>query len=228
MSELKITHKRLYEQVIQKIESLFESGEIVLGERIPSERELVEMLGVSRGTLRDAFRILESHGVIETKAGGGRYLRKNISNLRRSESLMDDLEKAAVIDLLEAREILELGMIELICERADDDDIAKLEEVIYKASNEHKEQVEEFSFNLALAECSKNIVMINFMKLNMDILKQTKERSFVSEESIIEAQKEHLSILKAIKERDVKRAKKEVINHLENVKRRTGAIKGGV
>lgn len=216
LQEIKIKHSRLYEQVIEYIEQMYKSGEIKLGDKLPPEREFAQKLGVSRGTLRDAFRILESQGVLETRAGGGRFLRRDIRNAGKSGSIIQDLQNAAVIDLLEARRILEIGMIELVCERATESDLKRLEEVIYQMGNREADT----SFNLALAECSKNITIINFMKLNMEILNQTKERSFRGKEPIEKAKREHLEILEAIKARDVERAKQKVTEHLDNIIKR--------
>ena len=66
----------LYQQTIDKIYELIDSGSVEPGERFPPERQLTQRWGVSRNTLRDAFHILEHRGLIVSKHGSGRYLRK--------------------------------------------------------------------------------------------------------------------------------------------------------
>lgn len=220
MNDTKISHIRLYEQVLEKIENLYNNGELNLGDKIPSERDFAKMLGVSRGTLRDALRILESQKVIVTKMGDGSYLQQDLNLLKKKDFLIEGIEKADEKDLLEAREILELGMVELICARATEEDFEYLEEIIYLSSDITKYESDHASFNLALAKCSKNVVIINFMQLNVEILKQTKIKSLQNEEVIIQSQKEHLAILNAIKKRDVLNAKKAVKYHFNKVKER--------
>lgn len=222
MEHQKIKPKRLYEQVIEQIEKQYKLGNLKLGDMLPSERELSKELGVSRGTLRDAFRILESQGVIETRPGGGRYFRNNfLSNPSSDKSIIDELRKAARIDLVEAREIFELGMIELVCERATDEDLKRLEEIAMMSKEDSTNTDKYIPFNIALAECSKNIAIINFMKLHIEILNQTIELSFRETENFKNAQREHLEILEAIKARDVALAKERVIEHLHQIKKRS-------
>jgi len=221
MEHQKIKPKRLYEQVIEQIENQYKQGNLKLGDMLPSERELSTELGVSRGTLRDAFRILESQGVIETRPGGGRYFRNNFwSSPSSDKSIINELRKAAMIDLVEAREIFEIGMIDLVCERATDEDLRRLEEIA-KMSKEESDNSESYTpFNIALAECSKNIAIINFMKLHIEILNHTKELSFRETENFKSAQREHLEILQAIKDRNSVLAKERVIEHLRQIKNR--------
>jgi Transcriptional regulators len=71
-----ITPVRLYESVIDQIMDLVKRSELKPGDKLPPERELAEKLSISRNSLREAFRVLESRGLIKSKAGGGRYIRE--------------------------------------------------------------------------------------------------------------------------------------------------------
>src|SRR5699024_11556529 len=107
---MKIEYKRLYEQVIIILKNKIEEGEFAVGEKLPSERDLVKELDVSRGTLRDAFRVLVSQGVIETKPGGGRVLTKALNDSEGIVSkLIDEMKRSAMVELIEAIEIVENG-----------------------------------------------------------------------------------------------------------------------
>ncbi|WP_226036078.1 FadR/GntR family transcriptional regulator [Aquibacillus saliphilus] len=223
MEEQKVKHMRLYEQVILQLERQYNEGQLKLGDTLPSERELVKLFDVSRGTLRDAFRVLESQGIIETKPGGGRYFRKGFHEAITNErSFFDVLQKAAMLDLLETREILETGMIELVCERATDEEIEKLERLVFldKLPSNIKRENVDYYFHHSLAESSKNIVILNFIKLNLEVINQTRQKNFASLTNFEEAQREHIEIVKALKQRDAVLAKQKVTDHFIQIRKR--------
>lgn len=228
MSYKRVQYSRLYEQVIEQIEKQISEGKLKLGDRLPSERELTTKMGVSRSTLREAFRILESQGIIETKPGGGRYLREVVNNehINESESIIAELKKAAIIDLLDVREALELKMVELACYRIKDEEIEELENLLKEAMRDKnfRQDGPNYDFHISLAEYTKNIVILNFMKLNLNIIKQAREMSFKNKQNFLDAQREHFEILHAIKLRDVPLAKQKTINHLENIRKRMTSI----
>lgn len=228
MSYKRVQYSRLYEQVIEQIEKQISEGKLKLGDRLPSERELTTKMGVSRSTLREAFRILESQGIIETKPGGGRYLREVVNNehINESESIIAELKKAAIIDLLDVREALELKMVELACYRIKDEEIEELENLLKEAmlDKNFRQDGPNYDFHISLAEYTKNIVILNFMKLNLNIIKQAREMSFKNKQNFLDAQREHFEILHAIKLRDVSLAKQKTIYHLENIRKRMTSI----
>ena len=71
-----VTHVRLYETVAEQIKELVRSNKLKPGDRLPPERELAAMLSISRGSLREACRVLESRGLIKSTPGGGRSIRE--------------------------------------------------------------------------------------------------------------------------------------------------------
>src|SRR5699024_7225977 len=177
---MRVEYKRLYEQVIHILKKNVENGEFIIGEKLPSERDLAKDMGVSRGTLRDAFRVLESQGIIETIPGGGRILKKDIQNsLGIGQKFIDQIRKAAILELIEAREIIEVGMVELICKNATDEELLELKSIVERLDNDcAEEQSNDFIFHYSLAKCSKNNVLINFMELNLNIIKEAQVINF--------------------------------------------------
>ncbi|MCL5038942.1 MAG: GntR family transcriptional regulator, partial [Firmicutes bacterium] len=126
-----VARQRLYQGVVEQLMEYIRSGAIRPGERFPSERELELDLGVSRGILREAFRVLEARGIIESRPGGGRFLlQPNLANFLDKEGNFRILEKALLLDVLEVRQVIELKMVLLATERATEEDLVYLEEVL--------------------------------------------------------------------------------------------------
>lgn len=215
-----IQHQRLYEQVISYIQENIEKGNFVIGEKLPTERSLAEKLNVSRGTLRDAFRVLESRGVIETRAGAGRILIKPVHpTASDEETILQELKKSEIMELLEARELLEVGMCRLICVRITDEEIQEIEDLLIRQKDENDFDSSTY-FHLALAAACDNHVLENYFKLNLHLIKEVRDQNFTNRKHQLQAYEEHLELLQAIKQRDVLKSEQVVHRHFENMRKR--------
>ena len=106
MVDKRVRQTRIYEKVVDEIKALIASGSLRQGEPVPPERQLMEDLGVSRSSLREAFRVLELLGLIESIPGKGRFVRRG----RGEEGGASDprkLEDGAILELMEARRVLD-------------------------------------------------------------------------------------------------------------------------
>ncbi|MZQ83512.1 GntR family transcriptional regulator [Paenibacillus sp. 5J-6] len=222
MTIKKIKYHRVYEDVIEQIEKLILEGNLAPGDVLPTERELAQAFGISRGTLREAFRILEREGLIETRPGGGRFLNKNLSKAEDKTRILDNIERATIIELLEAREIFETGIVELAAQRASDQDILEIESALEKWGTIDSESDDPVSpdqaFHLSIAKATHNVVLVNLIDLNMDLLKRTATKTVEIPGRRSEVYKEHFNIFQAIKERDPLKAKETLLYHLKQVK----------
>lgn len=132
--DLKPIHQvRTFEAVEQRIREQIASGHLKPGDKLPSERELAEMLRVGRNTVREALRSLENAGVLILLRGvkGGAFIRE-AGTRRVTQAVNDLLELGSVSldDLTELRLHLLDAVVRLACERATADDIAALERVV--------------------------------------------------------------------------------------------------
>jgi len=215
---------RLYESVIGQIMELIKNNELKPGDKILPERELAEKLSISRGSLREAFRVLESRGFIKSKPGGGRYIREIRKNgLNDTENIILSLEKSSILELLEAREIFEVKIVELAAQRATLEDIEIIEEALNKMNQEEKlkddkKTESDTEFHLAISGASHNFVFVNIMKLHLDLLKETREKTQQIPGRREERWREHQAILQTIKEHDTKKAGEAMLKHLRNVR----------
>lgn len=120
---------RASELVADRLRNLIIEGTVGQGTTLPSEKELVRQLGVSRATLREALRMLETEGLISTKTGpkgGIRVQRPGAANLTRSLDLLLQLEATPFSDILEARRVLEPMCAALAAERITDQELDQL------------------------------------------------------------------------------------------------------
>ncbi len=100
---------RLYETIIEQIAALVQGGHLVSGDRFPPERELQQRWRVSRPVLREAFRALEMQGLVESRPGGGRYLRaERIPSPTELRGPRLAADRQSLLHMLEAREAVEI------------------------------------------------------------------------------------------------------------------------
>jgi GntR family transcriptional regulator, transcriptional repressor for pyruvate dehydrogenase complex len=124
---------RIYQDVVEQIQEAILAGQLKVGEQLPAERKLIDMFGVSRGTLREALRVLQQKGLIEIKTGvtGGSIIR-GVTTEQFSENLamLIRYQKVALRDLAEFREGIEGTVALLAAERATPADVAQLRDLL--------------------------------------------------------------------------------------------------
>ncbi|MBM7540716.1 FadR/GntR family transcriptional regulator [Amphibacillus cookii] len=118
----KIEKRKLVDEVLTQLQEIIQSGSYQIGDRIPSEKDLKDLLGVGRSTLREAIKILAHAGILEVQQGNGTFIRSTTNELFNHETSADRL-----YELLEAREILEMQMARLAAERRTQKDIEAME-----------------------------------------------------------------------------------------------------
>jgi len=123
-----MNRQRLYEQVLDRLRAYVEEGGLRAGDRLPTERELAERLGISRASVKQAIVVLEVQGLVEVRQGGGMRLLRDSLDTEPVERLME--RRRRLPDVLDAREALETKLAELAAERRTDDDLAALEQAL--------------------------------------------------------------------------------------------------
>lgn len=99
---------RAYDRIVQEVQEGIARGELVRGQKLPTEREMRRDFGVSRGAVRDAMRVLGTMGLVEARQGSGNYVRNNpVSVVSRALTLSVASDEDAVRHLFEFREPLE-------------------------------------------------------------------------------------------------------------------------
>jgi GntR family transcriptional regulator, transcriptional repressor for pyruvate dehydrogenase complex len=119
-----VARKPLYEQLVEHLRAYVVEAGLSAGDRLPSERELSERLGVSRASLRQAIVALEVQGILEVRHGEGTFLRSARMDTLPIAQLAD--LKRRLPDILDAREAIEVKLAELAAERRTESDLAAL------------------------------------------------------------------------------------------------------
>ncbi len=174
---------RIFQDVVEQIQDAIMDGRLNVGDKLPAERELKEMLQTSRSTLREALRVLEQKGLIEIKLGvGGGAVVKSVSSDQVSESLglLIRSQKVSLNHLAEFRETIEGDVVAHAATRANESDLKDLKYWLQKAAecvNSGEDTVNEFlradkALHLCFAKITKNPVYISVLKTVHDNIKQ--------------------------------------------------------
>lgn len=201
---------RLYEEIVKQLVSLIETGQLNPGDKLPPERQLADELQVSRTAIREALRSMESMGYIESKVGGGTYIRAiSLDNVLHPFSTVLSQNKKLIRELLEVRQILESQIALLAAKRATSDHIA----AIQKTLDEMRTDIEsggigltgDNDFHNALAKAADNSAMSKLLELCEELISKSREstlripgqpqKSLVDHEEIFEAVRNHDSEL---------------------------------
>ncbi len=158
------------ELVIREILDSIKTNRLKPGDKLPPERELKEMFGVGRSTLREAISALVLVGYLEVVQGRGTFLKKDYQPHNLSALELGDVYAAtSIIDLLEAREILECNAVKLAARRAGAEDIDRFRGALskMKVAVDDVERFSEHDFDLhmAIARATGNVMIFEIMKL---------------------------------------------------------------
>ncbi|MBF9060130.1 FCD domain-containing protein [Rhodobacterales bacterium HKCCSP123] len=216
---------RLSEEIVNQIANLVATGKISLNQRFPSERALQEKWRVSRPVLREAFRVLEAQGIVESRPGGGRFLRStrvldagrpNWSDLRANRDVL--------MRLWEAREAVESKLAELAAIRATEEDIEKISRPIQLIEELAPEDLEDLDlngqFHAAIATAARNPIL---EQIGTDLIRKSGQVGFkhlVGVTNWAALQSFHQPILDAIRARDPAAAVVASKLHFDNLRER--------
>lgn len=216
-----VRRNKVYEDVARQIERLI-LKKLRPGDKLPSERELAELLSVSRSSIRDAIRSLELAGMVEPRQGAGTIVREITANtvanplanaLKRKDEIMGEL--------LDFRKILEPPLAARAATHASADEIEEMESILDRQASKMRDGGstvgEDAEFHYAVAMASGNSVVLKVLDILMDLLRDTRERSLQVEGRPQKSLAGHQKILSAIKRHDAEAAKAAMRRHIEDV-----------
>ncbi len=219
-----IKNTRIYEKIVDEIKDLIDQGRLTWGDQLPTARELSETFKVSRTCVREAFRILESQGFLESRPGNGTYVTSNpIDSLVQPLASFILKEKDYQLELFEMRRLLESQLACLAAERATPENMTKMEKILKR----QEEQIangetgldSDSDFHHALAEATNNRILLHVINTTMEFLAESRESYLLGEERAKKSLAHHKKIFSAIKKGDGELASKAMLEHIEDVEK---------
>lgn len=212
---------KVYEEIVAQVKDLIAEGKLKPGHQLPSERELSEMFKVSRASVREAIRALESLELIEIRQGEGTYIALTVETLLASVASTIRKQVDPLLQIFEARKILEPALAALAAERATAEEVAELEAIL----EEQAEKIAEGEtgvdadtrFHSTLAEAAKNEVLLKLNEAIVDRLRETRERSLQTQGRPPRSLAGHRQILEAIRLKNPAQAHDAMLKHLETI-----------
>jgi GntR family transcriptional repressor for pyruvate dehydrogenase complex len=212
------TKERLYVRVARRIADLVSSGEVSPGDKLPSERDLAEMLKVSRPSVREAMIALEVSGLIEVRTGSGIY----VADQSREQPAVVADEGIGPFEILEMRLMIEPEACALAAERISDDQLQQLRNTyneMRRTSGTLEVEAFDSQFHKLIAEATENTAIARTVSWLWTLRGQSElSRGFhrlIIEEGVYPVLDEHEAILEALENRDADAAKKAMQKHLE-------------
>jgi DNA-binding FadR family transcriptional regulator len=211
-----ISSPRLYQGVADQIASLIRAGEYGLGDRLPPERDLSRRLGVSRPVIREAMIALEIAGLVEVRGGSGVYVRASAPPAHVPDAGEGPYEAFT------ARRAIEGEIAAAAAENATPADLAELAASVEQMRNAANTEAEvdpgDRRFHFALAAASRNAIYVEVVRFIWDellnrgpIWSKLRERRTVRPTRV----QEHEAILRAITDRDPRRARRAMHAHFD-------------
>lgn len=211
---------RKYEKVVDAIKNSIAKGELAYGDPLPPERQMIDDLGVSRSSLREAFSVLELLGLIESIPGKGRFVRHPQAFENAAEGSMP-LEGSAVLELMEARRVLDPAIAAEAARKASPSDMTKIRRVLSTTKNDlddliHRAQ-SDFDFHLAMAEATHNFIFVNIVRMEFNLILATHEHIYSLLQDKHAIVDEHEALYEAILQHDVAMAGEAAASHIDRV-----------
>src|SRR6056297_2467448 len=224
----RVTPEKLSTAVTRQIEKLILRGILRPGERLPSERELADRLGVSRPSLREAVAELQDKGLLSTRAGAGIFVADVLGSSFSPAlvRLFADHDEA-VFDYIAFRRDLEGLAAERAARLASDTDLKVMGEIFAKMEAAHERHDPDTDarldaeFHMAIIEASHNVVMLHMLRSMFQLLRegvfynrQVMFRQRTTRGALLD---QHRAINAALQARDAEGARAAVTAHLNYV-----------
>jgi len=219
---LEIKKINLYETVTEKLEKMILTDSAV-GEKLPSEQILAENFSVSRNIMRESLKILQERGLIDIRTGEGAFISKPktkvLGDMVNRILLMGDM---SLKDVYELRFVLEVAACGLAADRASENDVKELDDLIESMKKNLHDEDEwarlDLQFHTTIAKSTGNPLFYSFIKPLANSLESMSKMGYHKTGASQEGIKGHILIADAIKKRDKSLAEKVMFDHLERSK----------
>jgi GntR family transcriptional repressor for pyruvate dehydrogenase complex len=217
-----IKKTRVAEEVADRVRALMLDGTFPPGEPIPSERHLAERFGVSRGSIRDALRTLETIGLLETRHGQGTFARelsvdRLVAPLASVMAYRSDLQD----ELMDVRRMFEPAVARVAALRATKEDLDDLQRILdtqrQKLKTGQSAIVEDTAFHAILARSTRNRVVMSIMATLNDLLVESRTHSLEQKGRPARSMDGHEAVVAALRRQDAEGAYQAMYHHIDQI-----------
>jgi DNA-binding FadR family transcriptional regulator len=221
---------RVYKQIVEQIKGLIEGSEYRPGAKLPPERELAYLLGVSRPSVREAMIMLEAAGLVEVRNGSGTYVRQVVASDAQA-ILAENDPGPGPLEQFEARMAVEPRLARMAAERITESELAHMEHVVERmgatgyldATGPDRDEL-GYKFHVTLARASRNTILANLVVSLWEMRKSdmwvSLRQRVVRPSHRAQAYADRREILSALKRRDGETAERMMTAMLERAKAR--------
>jgi GntR family transcriptional repressor for pyruvate dehydrogenase complex len=210
-------------QIVVKFRKAIEDGTLKQGDKLPPERDLCTQLGVSRTSLREAMRVLETYGLVESTQGGGTFITDNFSeNVFDFLGFGKTLTKENFHHLLNTRRVLETGALEQALSLGDSNNASDLERLACELEKEEDPVclgILDAQFHEKIVELSQNPILAALYKMIYKILLQGTSQVIQYPVSRDIAVRDHKKIARAFMSGDREACLAAIREHLHNTEK---------
>jgi GntR family transcriptional repressor for pyruvate dehydrogenase complex len=217
-----IKSTRIYQEIVRQVKSMIAEGRLKSGDQLPPERDLAEKFVVSRTSVREALRALESLGLVEIRPGEGTFVREvSVESLIEPLALVMLSQREALSELFEARRLLEPALAALAARRATPEEVQEMERILEAQAKEvaagRTGLEQDAEFHAAIGAAAHNRAITRIAHAVMDLLRQSREESLNTPGRPDRSHNDHRRLLAAIQSRDEVAARQAMVDHLEAV-----------
>lgn len=218
----RIESERLYQKIVDQIRVMLESGQLKPGDRLPSERDVAEQLGVSRPAVREAFSALVTMGLIEVRPGSGTYVKQGDIVMPFAVLPAVMAEETEKREMVEVRVSIEAETAALAAMRATEADLETIRLTLERMEQDQDTgdlgDAADWDFHMAVTVASHNSLMVRVMQHLQDAMRRNletaRQRLFRIPGMAATLLAEHKAIYAAIVARDPKKARKLMVDHI--------------
>jgi len=210
------------EVIIQQIKNQIKKGILKPGEKLPSERKLADLLGVSRASVREAIQALAFSGYLEVIQGKGTYILEMATKYDEIVNFFSEFSNYSLDYLMEARIMLEGEFARLAALNASQEEIEVMEKVFNEICNSKDTNtffVKDLQLHLTIAKATHNPIMNGLIKIIGEMLyKETQKIIEISGDTRENTIKTTRDLVQAIKQRNAEKAKELMSKHIRNIR----------
>jgi DNA-binding FadR family transcriptional regulator len=221
----------LNQAVQERLKDYITNNHLQPGDPLPAEAQLAADLGVSRGSVREAIKSLESLGIVEVRHGSGIYVRRfNFDSIFNLLSYGVIFEPSRINEILQIRKWLEEAAIADVCEKITADRIAEIEDLLarweVKARRNESVDDEDRAFHRMLYQAIENESLVSLIDIFWVVYHRVGINKRTRDDVPINTLQDHRDILAAIAARDSALARRLITNHFTRLEQRIASLGG--